>query len=98
MEARKSAASGAAGGLTYSEFYRLLAAVPTPVPFGTAAAAAITSVANGGAAAAPAATVEAAMEEFEADASAKMQGFRDVAIGGGDDGCGDAPPQQEQQQ
>lgn len=28
MEARKSAASGAAGGFTYSEFYRLLAAVP----------------------------------------------------------------------
>lgn len=30
MEARKSAASGAAGGFTYSEFYRLLATVPTP--------------------------------------------------------------------
>ncbi|CAM9514821.1 unnamed protein product [Scytosiphon promiscuus] len=30
MEARRSAASGAAGGFTYAEFYRLLAAAPPP--------------------------------------------------------------------
>lgn len=30
MEARRSAASGAAGGFTYAEFYRLLASAPPP--------------------------------------------------------------------
>lgn len=29
MEARKSAASGAAGGFTYAEFYRLLSSIPS---------------------------------------------------------------------
>ncbi|CAM9418020.1 unnamed protein product, partial [Laminaria digitata] len=41
MEARKSAASGATGGFTYTEFYRLLSAVPDPVPFPIASAAAV---------------------------------------------------------
>ncbi|CAN0298561.1 unnamed protein product, partial [Ectocarpus sp. 4 AP-2014] len=42
MEARKSAASGAAGGFTYAEFYRLLAWTP-PSPESVAAAAAASS-------------------------------------------------------
>eukprot|EP00752_Nemacystus_decipiens_P012366 g10961.t2 len=36
MEARKSAASGAAGGFTYAEFYRLLASTPSQDVSGTA--------------------------------------------------------------
>lgn len=92
MEARTAAASSAVGGLTYSEFYRLLAAVPMPVPFGTAASAADTCVTNGVSVAAG--TVEGEMDALETDTSAKTQGFC-VSATGGD--VGDAPRQQRQQ-
>lgn len=64
-EARKSAASGAVGGLIYAEFHRLLSAVPSPgnAEYGNTVHSAIV-------AAVPAAT---AVAESEAGGNAKVK-------------------------